>query len=78
MCGSHVQWSVTDNVLNIDVCSIENEKISMVCMAILARLGQGLKIMVSCSSGLVAPNIVLVANAVGLVASCYVDLCIVN
>ena len=27
------------------------------------------------SSGLVAPNIVLVANAVGLVASCYVDLC---
>ena len=65
MCGSHVQWSVTDNVLNIDVCSIENEKISMVCMAILARLGQGLKLWLVVSSGLVAPNIVLVANAVG-------------
>jgi len=27
------------------------------------------------SSGLVATNIVCVVNAVGLVASCYVDLC---
>lgn len=35
VCGSHVQWSVTDDVFNIDVCSIENEKISMVCITIL-------------------------------------------
>jgi len=47
----------------------------------LVTFNQGLKLWVV-PSGLVAPNFVfvanavgLVANAVGLVASCYVDLC---